>query len=80
MTTTVIPALEPDVITDMSTSDLKNPQSRPDRAFAGRPHGHVVGHGVGEPLPESFPGRPSGNVIVYGPADASTKHPERKAA
>lgn len=37
-------------------------------AFAGRPHGHVVGHGIGDPPPHSLADRPRGHVVGHAVA------------
>lgn len=37
----------------------------------GRPHGPVVGHGLGGPPPVSFAGRPHGHVVGHRPGAAS---------
>lgn len=52
-----------------STSRPRRTDSRPVRSpapsYAGRPQGHVVGHGPGEPPPSSFAGRPHGHIVGH---------------
>lgn len=37
----------------------------PAPSLAGRPHGHVVGHGLGQRTTPSFAGRPHGHVVGH---------------
>ena len=38
-----------------------------------RPHGHVVGHGPGDPAARSFDGHPHGHVVGHGPGDPTSE-------
>lgn len=52
------------------------PARSPTPSDAGRPHGHIVGHGPGEPPPPSFAGRPHGHVVGH-PVDNAPPLPKR---
>jgi hypothetical protein len=57
---------------------------KPATPLPSRPHGHVVGHAIGQPPTESFAGRPHGHVVGHAigqrPAQPFAGHPERWAA
>ena len=51
------------------TVERERPAARTPAAIDAPPHGHVVGHGPGDPIPRALVGHPRGHVVGHGPGD-----------